>query len=108
MRIELEQEWLATLDGRTRDSHRELDGKKIKVGGTFPNGCKFPGDPNGKPSETRGCRCTLVAALKGIDNTHNERMTSMKTSFDDWQEGQKKVEYYPNKWEVDINKRDRR
>jgi hypothetical protein len=31
----------------------------------------------------------------------------MMTSFDDWQEGKKKVEYYPNKWEVDINKRDR-
>jgi hypothetical protein len=108
MGIELEQEWLATLDGRTRDSHRQLDGKKIKVGGTFPNGCKFPGDPDGKPSETRGCRCTLVAALKDIDNSHNERMTSMMTSFDDWQEGKKKVNYYPSGWEVDINKRDKR
>lgn len=107
MGIELEQEWLATLDGRTRHSHRRLDGEKIKVGGTFSNGCKFPGDPDGAPSETQNCRCTLVAALKGIDNSHNERMTSMVTSFDDWQEGKKKVEYYPNKWEVDINKRDR-
>ena len=55
MGIELEQEWLATLDGRTRDSHRQLDGKKIKVGGTFPNGCKFPGDPDGAPSEIYNC-----------------------------------------------------
>lgn len=107
MGIELEQEWQATLDGRTRDSHRQLDGKKIKVGGTFPNGCKFPGDPDGKTSETAGCRCTLVAALKGIDNTHNERMTSMMTSYEDWKAG-KKVNYYPSGWEVDINKRDRR
>lgn len=108
MGIELEQEWLATLDGRTRHSHRRLDGEKIKVGGTFSNGCKFPGDPDGAPSEVQNCRCTLVAAIKGIDNSHNERMTSMMTSFDDWLEGKKKVEYYPNKWEVDINKRDRR
>lgn len=108
MGIELEQEWLATLDGRTRHSHRQLDGEKIKVGGTFSNGCKFPGDPDGAPSETQNCRCTLVAALKGIDNTHNERMTSMMTSYEDWKAGKKKVEYYPNKWEVDINKRDRR
>lgn len=107
MGIELEQEWLATLDGRTRHSHRQLDGEKIKVGGTFSNGCKFPGDPDGAPSEVQNCRCTLVAALKGIDNTHNERLTSMMTSYDDWKAG-KKVNYYPSGWEVDINKRDRR
>lgn len=107
MGIELEQEWLATLDGRTRHSHRQLDGEKIKVGGTFSNGCKFPGDPDGAPSEVQNCRCTLVAALKGIDNTHNERMTSMMTSYEDWKAG-KKVNYYPSGWEVDINKRDRR
>lgn len=107
MGIELEQEWLATLDGRTRHSHRRLDGEKIKVGGTFSNGCKFPGDPDGAPSEVQNCRCTLVAALTGIDNSHNERMTSMMTSYEDWKAG-KKVNYYPSGWEVDINKRDRR
>lgn len=107
MGIELEQEWLATLDGRTRHSHRQLDGEKIKVGGTFSNGCKFPGDPDGAPSEVQNCRCTLVAALKGIDNSHNERLTSMMTSYEDWKAG-KKVNYYPSGWEVDINKRDRR
>lgn len=107
MGIELEQEWLATLDGRTRHSHRQLDGEKIKVGGTFSNGCKFPGDPDGAPSEVQNCRCTLVAALKGIDNSHNERLTSMMTSYDDWKAG-KKVNYYPSGWETDINKRDRR
>ena len=107
MGIELEQEWLATLDGRTRHSHRQLDGEKIKVGGTFSNGCKFPGDPDGAPSEVQNCRCTLVAALKDIDNSHNERMTSMMTSYEDWKAG-KKVNYYPSGWEVDINKRDRR
>jgi hypothetical protein len=32
----------------------------------------------------------------------------MMTSYEDWKAGKKKVEYYPNKWEVDINKRDRR
>jgi hypothetical protein len=107
MGIELEQEWQATLDGRTRHSHRQLDGEKVKVGGMFSNGCKFPGDPDGAPSETQNCRCTLVAALKGIDNSHNERLTSMMTSYEDWKAG-KKVNYYPSGWEVDINKRDRR
>jgi len=109
--IELEQEWLATLDGRTRHEHRKLDGQTCKVGGVFKvDGyeIRFPGDPEADAEMIYNCRCTLVAALKDIDNSHNERMTSMMTSYEDWKAGKKKVEYYPNKWEVDINKRDRR
>lgn len=59
--IDLEQEWLATLDERTRHSHRQMDGKHVKVGERFANGLKFPGDPEGRPEEVWNCRCTLVA-----------------------------------------------
>ena len=110
MGIELEQEWLATLDGRTRHEHRKLDGQTCKVGGVFKVDdyeIRFPGDPEADAEMVYNCRCTLVAALKGIDNSHNERMTSMMTSYEDWKAG-KKVNYYPSGWEVDINKRDRR
>lgn len=107
MGIKLKQEWLATLDGRTRHSHRLLDGEQVNVGEKFSNGCKYPGDPDGAASEIYNCRCTLVAALEGIDNSRNERMTSIMTSYEDWKAG-KKVNYYPSGWEVDINKRDRR
>jgi HK97 family phage portal protein len=45
--------WLATGDDRTRDSHVDLDGYPVKgMGGTYPNGCRFPGDPDGPPEET--------------------------------------------------------
>lgn len=66
MGIKLKKEWLATLDSRTRHSHAVLDGEKQDNNKPFSNGCMFPGDPNGAPSETYNCRCTLVAALDGV------------------------------------------
>lgn len=67
MGIKMKQVWMATLDGRTRDSHRHMDGEKQEVGQKFSNGCRFPGDPQGKPGEIYNCRCTLVAEVEGAD-----------------------------------------
>ena len=67
MGIELEQMWIATLDGRTRPSHRELDGESVPVSATFSNGCRFPGDPSGPAEEVMNCRCTLIANLRGFE-----------------------------------------
>ena len=67
MGIELEQMWLATLGGRTRPSHRAIDGESVPVNGTFSNGCKFPGDPSGPAAEVMNCRCTLIANLRGFE-----------------------------------------
>lgn len=36
--IELEQEWLATLDGRMHSSHRQLDGERVEVSSKFDIG----------------------------------------------------------------------
>lgn len=63
--VELEQKWLASLDSRTRHSHRIADGESVPVGERFANGCRFPGDPSAPFSETANCRCTLVANVKG-------------------------------------------
>lgn len=64
--IELEQEWLATLDERTRTSHRELNGQHVPIGQLFhvpSNGhtLRFPADPAAHGSEIWNCRCTLIA-----------------------------------------------
>lgn len=88
--IELEQEWLATLDGRTRHSHRQLDGERRPVGKKFSNGCRFPGDPDGDPSEVYNCRCTLIAAVKGVDTSDAERFSRLEDmSYDKWKKGRK-------------------
>lgn len=73
MGIKLKKEWLATLDSRTRHSHAMLDGEQVEQDDKFSNGCRFPGDPQGPPWEIYNCRCTLVAALDGIDTSSAQR-----------------------------------
>ena len=73
MGIKVRKEWLATLDGRTRHSHAMLDGKVVDKDKKFENGCMFPGDPNGAPEETYNCRCTLIAAVDGVDTSTAQR-----------------------------------
>ena len=85
MGIELEQEWLATLDGRTRHSHRQMDGQHVKVGEVFSNGCKYPGDPDGPGREIWNCRCTLIPRIEGVDNTSahaNSKLGNM--TYNEW------------------------
>lgn len=73
MGIGLKKEWLATLDGRTRHSHAMLDGEKVENNKKFSNGCMFPGDPDGPPWEIYNCRCTLIAAVDGVDTSDGQR-----------------------------------
>ena len=73
MGIKVRKEWLATIDGRTRHSHAMLDGKVVDKDKKFENGCMFPGDPNGPPWEVYNCRCTLIAAVDGVDTYNAQR-----------------------------------
>lgn len=66
MGIRLQKEWLATLDSRTRHSHRRLDGERRDPDDEFSNGCRYPGDPQGKPAEVYNCRCTLITHVLDI------------------------------------------
>lgn len=88
MGIKLEKEWLATLDGRTRHSHRQLDGQKIpnEEGAKFDNGCRYPGDPQGRYDEICNCRCTLVAAIEGVDISDAERWSRLPDgmTYEEW------------------------
>ena len=73
MGIKLKKEWLATLDGRTRHSHAMLDGEQVDNEKKFSNGCMFPGDQNGPSAEIYNCRCTLIAAVDGVDTSDAKR-----------------------------------
>lgn len=73
MGIKLKKRWLATLDARTRHSHAMLDGEQVAQDKKFSNGCRFPGDPQGPPWEIYNCRCTLVAAVEGVDTSTAQR-----------------------------------
>lgn len=73
MGIKCRKEWMATLDGRTRHSHAMLDGEVVDNDKKFSNGCRFPGDPQGRPEEIYNCRCTLVSVIEGIDTADGQR-----------------------------------
>jgi hypothetical protein len=91
--IDLEQEWMATLDERTRASNRLLDGEHVPVGQKFSNGLKFPADPSGAGEEIWNCRCTLVAWLPNIENEDNQRWSRLPAgmTYEQWK-GAKKDE----------------
>lgn len=91
MGVPVRQMWVATIDDRTRESHRKMDGETIEPGETFSNKCRFPGDPLGEPSEVYNCRCTLVARIPGVQYTFAERGTD-KDSYEEWKKGKETEE----------------
>ena len=65
--IEMVKVWLATLDGRTRDSHRQMDGQEADENGMFhfPGGGTTEGPGlSGIAEEDINCRCTTISQLK--------------------------------------------
>lgn len=103
MGLNVVKQWMATLDGRTRDSHAKMDGETIKVGDKwhhykFSNGLRYPGDPEGPAREVYNCRCTLVGDLEDYpseferyDNIDGKPIKNM--TYDEWykaKEAQKK------------------
>jgi hypothetical protein len=66
--LRFEQQWLATLDHRVRDTHRRADGQRRAMGRTFDVGTaelRFPGDPRGPAKEVIQCRCTTILVEEG-------------------------------------------
>ena len=51
-------QWIAANDDRVRESHAEIDGEIIRVGDTYSNGLKYPGDTSGDIEEWINCRCS--------------------------------------------------
>ena len=56
--IKVQKQWMATLDGRTRDSHRDLDGQIQDVDKPFKSAMgkiMYPGDPAAHPGNVWNC-----------------------------------------------------
>jgi SPP1 gp7 family putative phage head morphogenesis protein len=79
--IKIQKEWVATLDGRTRDSHQSLDGKRVDVGEEFKPGLKNPGDGN-DPAEVIFCRCTTTAYLPNYSEDRQDKYEY--ANYNDW------------------------
>ncbi|MBV9869442.1 MAG: hypothetical protein JO214_02350 [Frankiaceae bacterium] len=79
---DLQKTWIATIDGKTRDTHFAADGQRTPLDGSFTVGrasLRFPGDPDGPPEEVRNCRCRVgvLAADEELPDEvdrHTERL----------------------------------
>ena len=95
-------EWVSAHDGKTRESHIDVDGEQIDPGGTFSNGLAYPCDPGGPPEEVYNCRCTtewksaILGEVKDDPNhkpserelelmEYREDKAAHKMSFEEWQ-----------------------
>lgn len=88
--IEVRKQWMATLDKRTRDTHRREDGEIVNIDEDFPNtGLQYPGDPDGAPAEVYNCRCTMIASFEEIDMEQAPRFDRFEfdETYEDWKEG---------------------
>jgi hypothetical protein len=60
---QMQKEWIASFDDRTRSTHSETDGQIVMANNTFLVGGQpmmFPGDPAGGAAETINCRCSVA------------------------------------------------
>jgi len=73
--LEFKRVWLATLDSRTRDTHKKLDGQVANDKGYFQSGrykAKAPGG-FGVASEDINCRCTTRVQFDDVDEPKERR-----------------------------------
>lgn len=96
MGIDLEKEWMATLDERTRESHRELDGERVANDEPFSNGLMYPADPSGDPAEVYNCRCRIVPRIKGRQYDRSGRANKLgDMSYEEWKNGKNRSNKQP-------------
>lgn len=73
--IDMEIEWEATLDERTRSAHRELDGQRVQLGESFESEfgpIRWPGDPQADPANVWNCRCRADGRVVGFDGERGD------------------------------------
>lgn len=89
MGINVRKQWLATLDGRTRDSHRHLDGQVKDIDDHFDSDygkIMFPGDPSAHPGDVYNCFVgeTNIATdseiIRSYKHDYSGKLITVKTS----------------------------
>ncbi len=76
------KQWDATLDGRTRESHSQVDGEIRELDKPFSNGLMFPGDPSGGAAEVVNCRCALLQRARwALDESELETLQKRAEYF---------------------------
>jgi len=97
--MKVRKQWLATLDGRTRHWHAELDGEIVDNDEPFVNDygeIDYPGDPGAEPANIYNCRCSCIPCIDGVgfnnslhpNDTGREMADDLDgVSYEEWQQG---------------------
>lgn len=95
--------WLATLDGRTRHSHRMMDREIVNLDEKFSNKLMEPGDPDGAGGEIYNCRCRMIGVPQGVnpniftDDRVSAYLDDNGISYEEWKRArQPKKKSQPN------------
>lgn len=91
MGLNLQKEWLATLDGRTRHDHGMADGQRVPLDGKFIVGrykMKYPGDMSAPGWLVYNCRCTTIT----VEPPHITKGEEPRKTYSEWIEEKKKEE----------------
>lgn len=91
MGLNLQKEWLATLDGRTRHDHGMTDGQRVPLDGKFTVGgykMKYPGDMSAPGWLVYNCRCTIIT----VEPEYITKGEEPRKTYGEWIEEKKKVE----------------
>lgn len=89
MGLNLQKEWLATLDGRTRHDHGMADGQRVPLDGEFTVGgykMKYPGDMSAPGWLVYNCRCTTIT----VEPSHITKGEEPRKTYNEWIEEKKK------------------
>lgn len=101
--VQMEKEWLATLDFKTRDTHRRLDGTRVPVDNAWEidgEEIRYPRDPMAVPALRCNCRCTMRRVnprftkhdmrRENIKNENGEKPMIPWTDYQHWFEDKKR------------------
>lgn len=80
------KQWMAALDGRTREAHAEADGQVVPLDADFYVGGEsmaYPGDPRGSSANTANCRCVLAESADGSPVSSGGMTAAATDSADD-------------------------
>jgi len=111
--INVQKQWMATLDERTRESHADLDGTSVPVDEPFVtengNELMIPADPDcDDPSEIYNCRCTMVADLIDYPDEGFERYVNGESvgdmTYNEWYSAKKAEETLSKAASIDYSK----
>ena len=95
--VDLTVEWCATLDGRTRHTHRLADGERRDVDEPFDvdgYNIMYAGDPQAPQRLIWNCRCTMLAWVKDFEPSDELKYQTRpdNMSYSEWKYA-KQAEY---------------